>query len=382
MIRPSESAAIVLAAGSSRRMGRFKPLLPLGGRPMIHWCVDLFSACGVSEIHVVTGHRHEALAPVLVDLGVETVVNRDFEQGMFSSVKAGIRSLSPDCGAFFILPVDIPLVRPATVRQLLERFHAGNAKVVIPCFGGHPGHPPLIARSLAAPVLAADGAGGLRAVLARWPTETVREPVPDRFILQDADSPGDHQALDAACRRRAFPADDECDAILAGLGPGADGIIGHGREVARVAEILTSALQQAKVPLDAQLVRAAARLHDLAKGTPDHARVGAERLRGLGFDPVADIVACHHDIAINPQDPVSEKEVVYLADKRVAGVRVVPLEARFAAALVRYGANPDARVNIQRRKAQALAVQARIERAVGCPVDDLLQLTREDGGLR
>lgn len=382
MIPPSETAAIVLAAGHSRRMGRFKPLLPLGGRPMIHWGIDLFKACGVYEIHVVVGHRHGALAPVLVDLGVETVVNPDFEQGMFSSVKAGIRSLSPDCAAVFILPADIPLVRPATVRQLLEHFDPERTKVVVPCFGQHPGHPPLIARSLASSILAADGAGGLRAELARWPAETLQVPVADRFILQDADRPGDYQALDAVCHRRTIPADEECDAILAGLGPGADGIIRHGREVARVAEILTSALQQAKISLDVQLVRAAARVHDLAKGTPDHARVGAERLRSLGFDAVADIVACHHDIAINPRDPVSEKEVVYLADKRVAGDRVVALEERFAAALVRHGDIPDARVNIQRRKAQALAIQARIEAAVGRSVDDLLQTHTEDGGRR
>jgi molybdenum cofactor cytidylyltransferase len=382
VIPASETAAIVLAAGYSRRMGRFKPLLPLGGRPMIHWGIDLFRTCGVSEIHVVAGYRQETLAPVLAGLDVKTVVNPDFEEGMFSSVKAGIRSLSPECGAFFILPVDIPLVRPATARQLLKCFHTRGAKVVVPCFGEHPGHPPLIARSLAAPILAADGAGGLRAVLARWPADTLQVPVPDRFILQDADSPEDHQALDAACRRRTIPADDECDAILARLGPGAGGIIRHGREVARVAEILTSALQQVKISLDSQLVQAAARLHDMAKGTPDHARVGAERLRSLGFDAVADIVACHHDIAINPRDPIREAEVVYLADKRVAGDRVVALEERFAAALARFGAIPDARINIQRRKAQALVVQTRIEAAIGRSVDDLLQAHPKDGGLR
>jgi CTP:molybdopterin cytidylyltransferase MocA len=382
MILPAKTAAIILAAGYSRRMGRFKPLLALGGRPMIDWGIDLFRACDVSAIHVVAGHRHDALAPVLAKRGVAMVVNPDFQEGMFSSVKAGIRALSPACGAFFILPADIPLVRPATVRRLLACFDARRAKVVVPSFACRPGHPPLVSGELASSILEAQGSEGLRGVLAQWRWETATVPVPDRFILHDADAPEDHQALEAACHRWGIPDDGECDAILARPGPDAERILRHGREVARVADVMTAALRQAGFFLDPHLVHAAARVHDLAKGKPDHARVGAERLRALGFDAVAEIVACHHDIVIDPQQPINAAEIVYLADRRVAGERLVPLEERFAAALERYGKIADARVNIHRRRAQALGVQARIEAALGRSVDALLSSPSQDGDPR
>ncbi len=382
MIPARDTAAVVLAAGFSVRMGRFKPLLPLGGRPMIRWGIELFQGCGITEIHVVTGHRHEDMACALTGSGVDVVVNPDFPQGMFSSVKAGIRSLHPECRAFFVLPADIPLVRPATVRQLLEGFDPDRTDVAIPSFTDRPGHPPIIASRLCPAILAADEAGGLRAALARWQNNTLQVAVADRFILHDADGLHDYQALQAACLRRDIPDADECRQILAARGPDAERIGRHGLQVARVAGALADALGQAGIQLDTGLIRAAALVHDLAKGMPDHARAGAERLRLLGFAAVAEIVACHHDIIIDPAAPIGAAEVVFLADKRVAGDRIVPLEDRFAAALKRYWAIKDARVNIHHRRQQALAVQRRIETAMGRSVDGLLEEQGDTGDER
>ena len=373
MIRAAEAAAVVLAAGFSRRMGRFKPLLPLGDRPMIAWSLDLFAGCGLSQICVVVGHRRDELMPLLAARRVTAVVNREFKQGMFSSVKAGIRALDRDCRAFFVLPADIPLIRPATIERLLENFDAPQTRIVLPCFTGRAGHPPLIDRDLAPAILQAEEAGGLRTALGRWADNTLEIPVPDRGILNDADRHEDYEALQAAWRRRKIPDAEECAAILAHCGPQAGPIARHGRQVARVAEILASALQEAGVELDAGMIRAAALVHDLAKGTADHARAGAERLHALGFSAVAEIVACHHEILIDPRRPITAAEVVYLADKRVAGDRLVGLEERFAEALARYGAVQDARLNIQRRRDQALAVQNRIEAATGRSIDGLLK---------
>jgi molybdenum cofactor cytidylyltransferase len=377
VIPARETAAIILAAGFSQRMGRFKPLLPLGCRPMIEWDLDLFAGCGLAEIHVVVGHRLEELMPLLAARGVDVVVNRDFEQGMFSSVKAGIRSLSPDCRAFFVLPADIPLVRPATIGRLLESLDPPRARISVPCFAGRKGHPPLIARDLAPAILAAPEEGGLRTALSRWEDQTLSVAVPDRHILNDADHRDDYENLQAACRRREIPDAEECREILAALGPEEAPIARHGREVARVAGILTAALKQAGIDLDADLIQAAARVHDLAKGASDHACIGAERLRAMGFGAVADIVACHHDIPIEPQGPISAAEVVYLADKRVAGDQAVALDKRFAAALARYGEVEEARRDIQHRRDQVLAVQARIGGVIGQSVDGLLEKEEE-----
>jgi len=87
------TAAIVLAAGFSSRMGAFKPLLPFGERTVVAHVVANLRAAGLQRIHVVTGFEAENLAPELNRLGVTRAHNPDFAKGMFSSVRAGVASL-------------------------------------------------------------------------------------------------------------------------------------------------------------------------------------------------------------------------------------------------------------------------------------------------
>ena len=369
---PAEAAAIIPAAGYSRRMGRFKPLLPVGGRPLIAWSIELFHGAGIADIHVVVGHRRDKLLPVLEAAGVDIVVNTDFARGMFSSVKAGIRRLGAACRAFFVLPADIPLVRPATIHCLLQGFDETINTVAFPCFSHRRGHPPLIARHLAPPILASAEDGGLRAALARFENAALDVPVFDRHIHHDADSPDDYEALKSAWQRRDIPDAAECRALLAGAGSAGEPLRRHVEAVAGVAAKLTASLRQAGAALDPDLIRAAALLHDLAKGAPDHARAGAERLRRMGFAAVAEIVAQHHDLIITGQGPIRAAEVVYLADKLVAADRPADLDQRFGHAMARYGASADARTNIRRRWDQARTVQARIEARVGRTIDQIV----------
>jgi len=322
---------------------------------------------------VVVGHRRDDLLPLLTSAGVDVVFNPEFERGMFSSVRAGIGRLAADCRAFFVLPVDIPLVRPATIRCLLERFDERRLAVAYPCFRNRRGHPPLIARRLAAPILESEGGGGLRGLLARWEDAALDVAVADRHVLQDADRPDELAALQAAWPRRHIPDAAECQAVLDACCPEADPICRHGRTVARVALTLTDALRRAGQDVDGDLIRAAACLHDLARDEPDCARVGAERLRGMGFAPVADIVAQHHDLVLDLEGPVQAAEVVFLADKLVVGERLVDLETRFRRALDRCGASSGARDGIRRRRAQARRVQERIEACTGRSLAHILR---------
>ena len=108
-------SAIVLAAGYSSRMGKFKPLLPLGNKTIIERVVDLFLESGINDIRVVVGYRGGELLPLLKKMGVSCITNEDFEQGMFSSVKAGVKSLDQDLRAFFLLPADIPFSISANI---------------------------------------------------------------------------------------------------------------------------------------------------------------------------------------------------------------------------------------------------------------------------
>jgi CTP:molybdopterin cytidylyltransferase MocA len=193
--------AIILAAGFSSRMGRHKPLLPLGGFTLLERAARLFRSAGVENVLAVAGHRRGETRAEASRLGLACKENPTPEAGMFSSVLAGLRALPAEARAFFLLPVDIPLVRPGTVRALLAARNEAPERepgVVYPVHGGERGHPPLIDAGLVPAILrhaARGGAGGLRPVLEAAPALDV--PVGDPGILLDMDTPEAYARLAA-----------------------------------------------------------------------------------------------------------------------------------------------------------------------------------------
>lgn len=363
-------AALILAAGYSSRMGQFKPLLPLDGRTVIESAIATFRNAGITRISVVTGHEAAQLQPLLKDLGIPTAHNPDYASGMYSSVQAGIKSLSEDIDACFLLPADIPLVRPATVKTIIGRYESRRPSIIYPVFRGQHGHPPLIARSLFAEILAGDGAGGLRALLQRHQADASEVDVFDEGILLDMDAPADYARLAKLAPRRHVPTAAECKAILSVLAV-PDPIYRHGRAVAAVAEAMTKRLNAHGVIIAPDLVRAASLLHDIAKGQTAHAEAGAAIVTKLGFPEVADVIGQHMDIDYDGGSP-REAAIVFLADKLVRECRRVPLEERFRPAFERFRDQPEALRGATRKYDTALAILGAVERLAGEPLKTIL----------
>ena len=190
--------AVILAAGSSSRMGRFKPLLELGGTTIVERVVSLFRGAGILDIRVVAGHGSEVLERVLRRLDVQVMVNERYEDGMFSSVLRALRDMGPGTGAVFILPVDIPLVSTGTMQYLVMRHCQDPARILIPSYHGRRGHPVVIPGMYLDAVRAWSGERGLRGALEMFSSETVEVSVEDRNILFDLDTPADYEE----CLRR------------------------------------------------------------------------------------------------------------------------------------------------------------------------------------
>jgi molybdenum cofactor cytidylyltransferase len=187
-------AAIILAGGLSTRMKQLKPLLPLGGETIADRVIDLFLNAG-ADVFLVAGYRHDDVAAGIKKRDITIVDNPDYEQGMFSSVKAGIQRLEPRYEAFFISPVDIPLVSPSTIGRLMAVAAENPGKIIYPVFGEKRGHPPLIPSALAPAILGWKKGGGLKAVLKSREALAFEVPVPDSFILFDIDTPEDYAEL-------------------------------------------------------------------------------------------------------------------------------------------------------------------------------------------
>ncbi|OIO00945.1 MAG: hypothetical protein AUJ49_08885 [Desulfovibrionaceae bacterium CG1_02_65_16] len=362
-------AAVVLSAGKSSRLPRFKPLLHLGGRSLLGRAAELFQGCGVAEILAVTGCRAGEVEAEATACGMRPVFNPRHEDGMFTSVQAGLAALTPGFEAVFVLPVDIPLVRPTSVAALCARLETSTAQVLLPSFLGEPGHPPLLRPEAVAHALSWSGGGGLAAALEQLPMETV--PVADAQILFDVDDDNAFAEAERRLLRLEAPTPDEALALLRLRGVAERGLA-HGRGVADAALALAGALNARGATLDLALVEAAGLLHDIAKGQPKHEAAGARILADLGFARLAEIVAAHRDIDPAEAPVLTERELVYLADKLVRGPVRMPIRQRFQEKLDHFAEDAEACAAIRRRLGHALSMQARVEAQCGKNVQDLL----------
>ncbi|MFN8123272.1 MAG: nucleotidyltransferase family protein [Thermoleophilia bacterium] len=185
---------LLLAAGSSRRMGRPKQLIAIAGRPLVVHAVDALRDGGVQDVLVVLGAAAEDVAAVL-PAGVRTVVNPAHATGQASSLRAGLAALDDGVDAVVAMVCDRPGVTAAAVRDVVAaasahpRFPAAAAR-----YDDVRGHPVLLRRELFPELAALTGDTGARAILGRVPVLDVPVPGP---APPDVDTPEDLAAAQA-----------------------------------------------------------------------------------------------------------------------------------------------------------------------------------------
>ncbi|MBA3010756.1 MAG: NTP transferase domain-containing protein [Proteobacteria bacterium] len=371
-------SAVIPSAGLSSRMHQFKPLLSFGDLSMVEVVIRLFQSCGIQDILVVTGFNHDLLEPIVQKAGARALFNPDFETGMLGSIQTGAAQVSPESLGFFLLPVDIPAIRPGTIRTLASAFKPPFETIILPEFDKICGHPPLIPARLIPRILAMDPTSNLGELLLSQKQHQVRHPVHDRGTLMDADTKDAYDLLLEKYRRMDIPDTEECGSIIRALLPGEDAIQSHLALVAAVAEKLARAIENnpnhtAETPgpvrLDKQLIQAAALLHDIKRKEKNHAAAAGRFLKNLGFDRVADIVADH--MTLVPGENLTEKEIVYFADKLCNGSQVDPCYTQRFTDKIKQA--PGAERQIVHRYETTRHIQARIEAAAGCSIRTLLQ---------
>jgi len=376
MRNSKEIAALVLAAGFSSRAPGFKPLLPLGDGTVIEATVRSLRRGGVDNIIVVIGYRTSEIIPELNRLDVRYVFNKDYEKGMFSSVIAGVSSISSHAEAFFLLPGDMPLVRSHTVRTLWNAYHRVSAKVIYPVFLTQRGHPPLISAQCCPAIASWTRPEGLSSLLALYEDQSYEVETADEGILMDIDSPEDYTIVAERFQHREIPARNECEAILAKLNV-PDGVVRHSRLVSEVARTLAERLNRAGLRLNVRLIVAGGMLHDLAKGRAHHERLGARMLDTLEYCDVAAIVALHRDIAFEEGQQPNEAAVLYLADKLVKGDRIVSIDERFQGTLEKFSRNFEVLLRVKQRLLNARVIGRTVERLVGTSLEQALSEDHE-----
>ncbi|MBU0509788.1 nucleotidyltransferase family protein [bacterium] len=181
--------AVVLAAGSGKRMGSPKALLPLGESSFLGSILRTLREVGGEEIVIVVSPalRTEiaALAPF-----ARLIVNPNPESDMLSSVRLGVQSIANVSGVM-IVPVDHPFVQPSTYARLMERFARNPDSVIVPTYDCRNGHPVIVPYAWACRLPEISYEGGLRAIIQHSDMQVIQVSVDDKGVLRNINAQTD-----------------------------------------------------------------------------------------------------------------------------------------------------------------------------------------------
>ncbi len=184
-------AAVVLAAGQSRRMGPAnKLLMEVAGVPLVRRTVMALSAAKVSQVVVVTGHQDAEVREALKGLHVEIIHNPRYAEGLSTSLKAGIGALAPDVDAAVVGLGDMPGVTAHHVDQLIAAFDPDADQAIgVPVHTGKRGNPVLWDRRFFDDMRGVSGDVGAKALIGANESLVYEVEFGDTAVLTDLDTP-------------------------------------------------------------------------------------------------------------------------------------------------------------------------------------------------
>jgi molybdenum cofactor cytidylyltransferase len=195
-------SGVILAAGFSRRMGRPKLLVPLGGRPILSLVVDAFEKSRLDELLVVTNNpRGEEWATVKRSR-FRLLVNLDSREGMSTSLKLALGAVEGQ--AAVIGMGDQPLLLPSTIDKVIAEYQSTGGRIVVPVYRGQRGNPVLFDRSIFPQIMDISGDVGAKSVVLKNLDLVHEVNVNDEGILLDIDTPSDLAAAERILARRSL----------------------------------------------------------------------------------------------------------------------------------------------------------------------------------
>ena len=185
-----EIAILLLAAGSSSRLGRSKQLLSISGQPLLIKSIEAAIESGIKNIIVVLGANEEAHRQVIKDAGVQVVVNTDWKKGMGSSLKTGLSFLLqqlPRAEAVITMVCDQPLINSDHLTKLISEYKSSESVIVASFYQGVAGVPVLFDRTLFSELLSMPDEAGAKKIIQQHPHLVKTVPFPGGEIDIDTE---------------------------------------------------------------------------------------------------------------------------------------------------------------------------------------------------
>ena len=175
--------ALVLAAGRSLRAGGSnKLLLPWQDKFVVEHAVDAVLLSHVTTVHVVSGHDHSSLQAVLKSRNLNWIHNSHYQNGISSSISAGVRQLSADVDGVLLCLGDMPWVSEQQINEVIEGFQPDSVRVA--CFGKRRGHPALFPRAWFKKLMQLSGDDLARCLFDNLASSVVEVPMTNDAVLR------------------------------------------------------------------------------------------------------------------------------------------------------------------------------------------------------
>ncbi|HLH73021.1 MAG TPA: nucleotidyltransferase family protein [Chloroflexota bacterium] len=191
----SRVGGILLAAGTSSRLGQPKQLLDFHGKPLVRQVAEQALKSRLGRLHVVVGYHADEVRTALSGLAIEIVDNHSYQSGQSTSLRTGLLSIPRDLKAAMILLTDQPFVDSHLIDQLIGLYEESGALIVAPQYKGRRGNPVIFDQKLHSEILTVVGDTGARDVIARHRDQLVTLELTSDQPFLDVDTWEDYHRL-------------------------------------------------------------------------------------------------------------------------------------------------------------------------------------------
>ncbi|MGE5628248.1 MAG: molybdenum cofactor cytidylyltransferase [Solirubrobacterales bacterium] len=184
--------AIIMASGSSKRMGKNKLLLPFLGKSLIENIIDIILESKFSKIVLVAAS--EEIIEIGQNKNIVSLYNKNAEYGQSESIKIGLGT-SPDFDGYMFFTGDQPLLDGDTIRTLINAFENNKNKIIIPSFEGKSGNPVIFPVKFYNELMNLSGDVGGRIIINKYNDEVLKVEVNNKYVLFDVDTPEEYSKI-------------------------------------------------------------------------------------------------------------------------------------------------------------------------------------------
>ena len=210
----SSVSVIILAAGKSTRMGTQKLCMQLGQHTMLEQTVDNYLASKVNDVIVVIGHEAPNIKKLLPHKTVSIVHNPRYEEGIGTSISAGIKTVKDDMQSVVIALADQPYVRSDTIDYIIDEHRKNNKGISVPVYKGIRGNPAIFDIKYKEDLLTLEGDTGGKQITSRYPDDVFEIAIESEEVIADIDTIESYHKVKRKFEKRTTPVNSGSSRIM------------------------------------------------------------------------------------------------------------------------------------------------------------------------